>query len=64
VRALGAEGRVAAVAGVDPGAVGERAEESCLDVVDQAAEPGGVLLGVADAAGEPGGSSEGNTAVP
>jgi hypothetical protein len=52
VRALGAERRVLAVAGVDPRLVRQRAEDPLLDVVDQAREPGGVLLGVADAAGE------------
>src|SRR5438270_385922 len=47
-----AEGRIAAVAGIDPGVVRQLVEELVLDVVDQGVE---VLLrteGVADAAGE------------
>ena len=35
VGALGAQGGVGAVAGVDPGLVGELAEEFGLDIVDQ-----------------------------
>jgi hypothetical protein len=41
------------VAGVDPGVVGERAEEPLLDVVDQPGEPLRVLLGAADPPGKP-----------
>jgi hypothetical protein len=54
VRALGPDGRVLAVPGVHPRLVGECAEETLLDVVDEAGEAIGVLLGVADPAGEPG----------
>jgi hypothetical protein len=52
VGALGAEGGVVAVAAVDPGLVGELAEELGLDPGKQGREARGVLLGVADAAGE------------
>src|SRR4051812_35684194 len=56
---LGAERRVLAVAGIDPGLVGEPAEQLVLHVVDQRVE---VLLGaerVADTAGEDGGTLTG-----
>src|SRR4051812_3268652 len=52
VRALGPQRRVAAVAGIDPGLVGQPAEQLGVDVVDQRGEPRRVLLRVADAAGE------------
>src|SRR6202044_433341 len=58
VRALGAERGVLAVAGVDPGAVGQLAEHPLLEVVHELAEPLRVLLGVAGAAGEQGVSGE------
>jgi hypothetical protein len=61
VRALGSDRRVLAVAGIDPRLVRQCPEQPLLDVVDQAGEPGGVLLGVADAAGEAGRSLGGNT---
>jgi site-specific DNA recombinase len=53
VRSLRAEGGVVAVAGVEPGLVGEGAEELGLDVVDEGAEVVRIAPGVADAAGEP-----------
>jgi hypothetical protein len=47
---------------VDPGVVGERAEQPLLDVVDQAVESLRILLGVADPAGNPLGASRGTPA--
>ena len=52
VRALGAEGGVLAVAGVDPGLIGQPVEQLGLDSRQQRGEPGRVLLRVADTAGE------------
>src|SRR5215210_6477186 len=52
VRALGAQRRVVAVAGVEPGLVGEPVEQLGGDVVDQLPEGVVVVEGVADAAGE------------
>jgi hypothetical protein len=54
MRALDAERGVIAVARVDPGLVGEAAEELRLHVIEQRREASGVFLRVADAAGEQG----------
>jgi hypothetical protein len=54
VQTLGADRGVLAVAGMDPRVVRQRAEQPCLDVVDEAGEPDGVLLRVAHPAGEAG----------
>src|ERR1700739_3442947 len=52
MRALVAEGGVAAVAGVDPGFVGQDVEDLLHDGVVEGCEAVGVLLRVADSAGE------------
>jgi hypothetical protein len=54
VRTLDTEGRVLAVAGVDPRLVGQPREELVADVTDERGEPRLVLLGVADTTGESG----------
>src|SRR4051794_29041231 len=54
MRALRAQRRVLAVPGIDPCLVRQDVEQPLLDVVDQAGEPRGVLLGVADTARESG----------
>jgi hypothetical protein len=50
--AFGAEGGVFAVAGVEPGFVGQLVEELVLDVVDQRGEAVRILLRVPDTTGE------------
>ena len=57
VGALGAQGGVVAVTGVDPGLVGEGVEELGGDVGEERGEGRGVVEGVADAAGEEAGVS-------
>ena len=52
VRALGAEGRVVAVAGVEPRVVGEPVEDLGGHLVEELGEGVGVAEGVADPAGE------------
>lgn len=56
--AFGAEGGVGAVAGVDPGFVGEAGEEFGFYVVEEGLEVLLVAAGVADAAGEEGVAGE------
>src|SRR3954453_13839750 len=59
-RPLGAEGRVLAVAGVEPRLVGEPGEQLMLHVVDELGEPLRVPAGVPDPTRESRGLLEGN----
>ncbi len=64
MRALDAEHRVAAVAGVEPGVVGQLPEELRLDLRDELHEGRVVAEGVAHSAGEYGRVSRVNTSIP
>src|SRR6266567_3288440 len=52
MRALGADGGVPAMAGVDPGAVRQLGEDAILEIGDELAESLRVALGVTRPAGE------------